>query len=114
TPKKPLFWAIGLGLQTFTLEAKAKGLESIVEVPVTIDGIRGTEFRQIDLLVDMIPMKVLNMPVGVEYRFVSTPNHKFEWFLGAKVIPSYLLNIESSFSAEGFYNLTYEQYGFSF
>lgn len=112
-PKKPLFLAVGLSFQTFTLEAEATDLNDEKD-SITIDGIMGTESREIALLKDRIPMKVIGVPLGVEYRVIGAENKKFELFLGGKIVPTYLLGGESSFSADGFYNLTYEQFGFSF
>ncbi len=112
-PKKPLFLAAGLSFQTFTLEADATDL-NYEKDSITIDGIMGMESREIALLKDRIPIKVIGLPLGVEYRVIGGENKKFELFLGGRIVPTYLLGGESSFSTDGFYNLTYEQFGFSF
>ena len=106
-PKKPLFLAAGLSFQTFTLEAKATDL-AINDTLSTIDGLQGVQSKEIYKLKDQIPMKIIGMPLGIEYRLVGTESKKFELFLGGKIVPSYFLGGESSFSTDGFYNLTYE------
>lgn len=111
--KKSLFLAVGVGFQSFTVEAEAKGLRSDIEI-TTIDNETGLLRREISILKDRIPMRILNIPVGIEYRIISTANQKFEMFFGGKIVPSYLLSSQTKFDVEGFYNLTYEQYGFSF
>ena len=112
-PKKPLFLATGLSFQTFTLEAEGTNLIYNDSLN-TIDGLQGIQSKEIFEIKDKIPMKVIGIPLGIEYRLIGAANKKFELFLGGKIVPTYLLGGESSFSADGFYNLTYEQFGFSF
>jgi len=111
--KKPLFLAAGLSFQTFTIEAEGTNL-TYSESLNTIDDLQGMQSKEIFEMKDQIPMKVIGLPLGVEYRVIGAENKKFELFLGGKIVPTYLLGGESSFSADGFYNLTYEQFGFSF
>lgn len=117
--KKPLFLAVGLSLQTFTLEAEATNLldTSIISTndhdPKGIQ-LQGKQFREISSLKDQIPIKLIGLPLGIEYRVTKTKNNKLELFLGGKIVPTYLLKSHSSFDTKGFYNLNYEQFGFSF
>lgn len=110
--KKPLFLTIGLGVKTFRVNADLVGLGDSDTI-FTIDMRDGLRTARIDALEDRIPFTSLTLPVGISYRLVQSGTKNFELFLGGKLVPSYILESKGSFDAEGFYNLNYEDLGFS-
>lgn len=110
---KPLFLTLGLGVKSFNVEAELTDpLETTDEN--TIDMIMGIQSAEIHRLNDRVPFTALTLPIGISYRFVANESKDFQVFLGGKLVPTYLLESEGEFEAEGFYNLDYDQYGFSF
>jgi hypothetical protein len=111
--KKPFFLSVGISFQSFNLQAEATDLIEEKHIQ-TIDNQEGILKKNIDILKDQIPLKIIGMPLGMEYRLIGSQNKKFKLFLGGKFVLSYFLNEKSSFDSEGLYNLTYDQFGFTF
>lgn len=110
---KPLFLTLGLGVKSFKAEAELTDLSETTSEN-TIDMIMGTQSAEIHRLNDRLPFTALTLPIGLSYRFVANESKDFQVFLGGKLVPTYLLESAGEFEAEGFYNLDYDQYGFSF
>lgn len=110
--RKPLFLTIGLGVKTFSVNADLAGfIDSGVDS--TIDMRYGLETARIDALEDRLPFTSLTLPVGISYRLVQSGTKNFELFIGGKLVPTYILESEGLFDVKGFYNLNYEDLGFS-
>lgn len=110
---KPLFLTLGLGVKSFYVHAELTDLKE-TSMDTTLDMRIGKQPVEISRLNDRLPFTALTMPIGISYRLIANESKDFQVFLGGKLVPMYLLASKGEYEAKGFYNLTYDQYGFSF
>lgn len=110
---KPLFLTLGIGVKSFNVEAELSDYNDIMEA-TTIDMIEGLHSADIYRLNDRLPFTAVTLPIGISYRLVTNQSKDFQVFLGGKLVSTYVLKSDGKFTADGFYNLNYNQYGFSF
>lgn len=109
---KPLFLRLGLELLSYTLEANLSSYTN-TRTYTTIDGLPGDEIRILDHLEDRIPIRMIGLPLGVSYRFIHSQKRSMNVFLDVCAVPTYWIQAQPKYSANGFYNLSYPQLGFA-
>jgi len=110
---KPLFIALGLNYSFFTLSSSGIDLTNS-KAETTADSISGLYGYDIQTIEDDIAINQLEIPIGVDYRIFKPAKGRIQGFIGARILPTYVLSAKHTYSASPFYNLTYEQHGFDF